>query len=87
MTAYSWALEYRRPRDHPATVMRIGFDEARMVFEKMFDLAAKGEVVIVSKNEQKVVLTAYDQEVAPAGYFADDYDEEDVRLMNALADH
>jgi hypothetical protein len=70
---------------------KVTFDEARVRFESIFDLAAGGEVVIVVRGTDRVALhpvSMRDEEpVAPRGYFEHDYDQSDVAELNSLASH
>ena len=65
------------------------FDEARTEFEKVFQLAAKGETVVIQREQQRVALRRVaespESEVAPPGYFAQDYSPEEIAEMNTLA--
>jgi len=67
----------------------VTFDEARTQFEKVFQLAAGGETVVIQRNEQRVALRHLTESsepgIAPPGYFADDYTREESSELNALA--
>jgi len=65
------------------------FDQARSEFEKVFQLAAEGEMVVIQRNEQRVALHRLtdSSEIAPPGYFADDYSREEIVELNGLASH
>ena len=67
----------------------VTFDEARAAFEQMFHLALAGETVVIYRNGQHVALrslqNAADLEVAPSGYFTEDYSREDIDELNTLA--
>jgi hypothetical protein len=67
----------------------VTFDMARDDFEQMFQLAAGGETVVIQRAEQRVALHrlsgALPIDVAPPGYFADDYSPEEVAELNTLA--
>ena len=67
----------------------VTFDEAQADFERMFQLAAHGETVVVQRHQQCVALRPYtpgtDPEMAPRGYFAGDYSPEEAAELNTLA--
>ena len=69
----------------------ITFDEARAKFEALFNLASGGELVIVTRDHQRVVLHSFpsfsEPEIAPPGYFNADYESSDISEINALAAH
>jgi len=70
-------------------VKTVTFDEARAKFEQVFQLAVAGETVVIHRNGQQVALrsvsTATELDMAPSGYFADDYSNEEVAELNAVA--
>jgi hypothetical protein len=95
MSARSWATaarsglaETRRVYDirHVKTVT---FDEAQAGFERVFQLAAAGETVVIHRNGQRVALRSLsneaEPEVAPRNFFANDYSPEEISELNTLA--
>jgi hypothetical protein len=70
-------------------VKNVSFDEAIAKFEAVFNLASGGEFVIITRDDQRVIVHSLpasgEPEVAPAGYFAKDYDSNDFADLNALA--
>jgi antitoxin (DNA-binding transcriptional repressor) of toxin-antitoxin stability system len=69
----------------------VTFDEARAAFEKVFQLAANGETVVIQRNTQRVALSPLAEnaqsDIAPPGHFGDDYSPEEITELNALASH
>ncbi|MBM3834283.1 MAG: hypothetical protein FJ403_13650 [Verrucomicrobia bacterium] len=67
----------------------VTFDEARNDFERLFQLAARGETVVIQREEQQVALKPHAQsrepEIAPPGHFSSDYSSEEAAELNALA--
>jgi hypothetical protein len=74
----------------------VTFDEARKDFDKVFQLAAEGETVVIQRENQRVALhglqNADDRRLAeipvpirPAGYFADCYTKAEILEDNRLA--
>jgi hypothetical protein len=67
----------------------VTFAEAQAKFESVFDMAIGGELVVVARNQQRVAVhllgASNEPEVAPPGYFEDDYSADDVGELNALA--
>jgi len=67
------------------------FEEARRDFDRLFDLAAAGETVVIERQHQRVelrpALARTASEIAPAGHFAMDYSPEEIAELNALAAH
>jgi len=70
-------------------VKTVTFDEARTEFERVFQLAADGETVVIQRNGQRVALhtlaNSPEPEVAPPGYFANDYSPEEIAELNSIA--
>lgn len=67
----------------------VTFDEAHQDFERVFKLAASGETVVIQRHQQRVALRLYaanaDHEIAPTGYFSEDYSLGETAELNALA--
>jgi hypothetical protein len=67
----------------------VTYEEARRKFETLFELASKGEFVVIARNEQRVAIhslhSVADQDVAPPGYFKNDYDDSDIAQLNSFA--
>jgi hypothetical protein len=71
-------------------VKTVTFEEARAEFKQMFELAAAGETVVIQREDgQRVALRSVanqsEPEIAPRGYFADDYSREDIAELNTFA--
>jgi hypothetical protein len=69
----------------------VTYEEARAKFETLFELAAKGELVVIARNDQRVAVHAIpninEQSIAPPGFFNADYDADEIAELNALAAH
>jgi hypothetical protein len=67
----------------------VTLDEARGKFESLFNLASQGELIVVTRNNEKVMLrsmsTISELEIAPPGHFANDYDAQEIAELNSLA--
>ncbi len=74
----------------------VTFDEARKDFDKVFQLAAEGETVVIQREEQRVALRGLqDAEgrklvdvsipIRPPGYFAHCYTKAEIQEDNSLA--
>ena len=85
MTVYKLAKE-RLSYDNDC-VKTLTFDQAQAQFEKVFQLAAAGETVVIHKDGQSVALRSLTDEddVAPQNYFADDYSRGEIAELNRLA--
>ena len=67
----------------------VTFDEACIQFESLFQIAARGEMVIIKRDDQQVALKNMDDNlagnIAPPGYFAGDYSSQEISELNTLA--
>jgi hypothetical protein len=65
------------------------FEQARLGFEEVFELAAAGEMIVIARNAERIAVHALpkssEPEIAPPGYFKADYEGEEVAQMNAWA--
>jgi len=66
----------------------LSFDEARERFDTVFELAITGQTVVIAREGQRVAVHCIpalgDSDLAPPGYFLEDYNAEEVAEMNAL---
>jgi len=67
----------------------VTLEEARTEFARLFEIAARGETVIIQGKDQRVVLQSVagsrEPSVAPPDYFAHDYSGEEIGELNRLA--
>ena len=67
----------------------VSFDEAKTEFQRVFQLAASGETVVIERADQRLALHLMADspvpDVAPPGYFELDYSEDEVAELNRLA--
>jgi hypothetical protein len=64
----------------------VRFEEAERQLQHLFDLAVDGEMIVIERADQCVVLhRVKDSEIAPPGYFAQDYSQEEAAELNAFA--
>ena len=67
----------------------VTFDDARAKFEAVFDLARGGEMVVIARNHERVAVhsfpTSEEPDLAPPGYFENDYEPAEIDELNALA--
>ena len=73
----------------------VTFDEARKDFDKVFQLAAEGETVVIQREEQRVALHGLQNAegrtladpipIRPPGYFAQCYTKAEIQEDNRLA--
>ena len=64
----------------------VTFDQALVEFRQLYQLAASGETVVIEQADQRVALQSMrgGLEVAPPGYFAEDYSSEEIADLNRL---
>ena len=66
----------------------VSFDEAKTEFQRVFQLATSGETVVIERADQRLALHLMADspvpDVAPPGYFAEDYSEVEVAQLNHL---
>ena len=67
----------------------VTFDHALSQFRQVFQIAASGETVLIERDDQRVALRRVtdvaELDVAPPGYFAEDYSDDEISELNGLA--
>jgi hypothetical protein len=67
----------------------VSFDQALAEFQRVFQLAASGETVVIERDEQRVALhrvgDSPSQDMAPLAFFAEDYSADEIHELNRLA--
>ena len=65
------------------------YAEACAGFEEVFQLAVGGETVVIEREAHRVALQLLPEKeesfIAPPGFFAEDYSEEEIVELNAFA--
>ena len=88
LTGFDFRFELIGGADHNLRMKTVSFEEANTEFQRVFQLAASGETVVIERDDQRLALHRLADspvpDIAPPGYFAQDYSEDEVAELNRI---